>query len=252
MNSIPVIAVPLPGPEEQDRYSIRNYLKASELAGAEPKALAPVSDAESALENLSGASAFILPGGGDVAPSMYGMPVKPKCGPLNTARDRSDVFYLKAALHLGLPILAVCRGFQLLNAYLGGTLIQDIPDEVATQISHSDPEWKEKRTHEIRIDPDSILYRIYQKERVTVNSSHHQALLRVADGLRVTAWAPDGIPEGYEHTGSAFILGTQFHPEKEAVEGDADSLAVFRLLAREGERRDGERGLQSPATAGRA
>lgn len=241
MTRIPVIAVPLPGPKEEDRYSIRNYLKAAELAGAQPEAMAPAEDLETAMENLRGASAFVLPGGGDVDPSMYGMEKKPKCGTPDLARDRSDVFYLRAAMELDMPILAICRGFQLLNAFLGGTLVQDIPDEIATEISHSDPEWKERREHAIRIEPGSVLFRIYGRSDVTVNSSHHQALDRVADGIRVTAWAPDGIPEGYECDRGRFILGTQFHPEKDAVNGDEESLKVFRLFVREAERYDADR-----------
>ena len=194
------------------------YTEAVARAGGVPVVLPVVDDqalAEKLLKKLDG---IIFSGGPDVAPAEYGEEVLNETVYVDEVRDRSDLLLARAALACGKPVLAICRGEQLMNVVLGGTLYQDIPTQVDTVVKHSGA------MHRIGIEKGSVLYNLFEQDSLTVNSSHHQAVKDPAPGIVITAHAPDGVVEAYEY---ANVLAVQFHPEK-MVQTDDSWSALFR------------------------
>lgn len=162
-------------------------------------------------EIVSHLDGILLPGGGDVAPELYGAEPAKESGGVDLERDRSEIALLTEATAAGLPILAVCRGIQLLNVARGGTLIQHLP--AVTSEPHLDVERRSQLVHNVRIDRDSELRKIVGVDELGVNTLHHQAVDRVGEGLRAVAWAEDGIVEGLEDRDHR-IIAVQWHPEQ--------------------------------------
>jgi len=190
------------------------YVRALEAAGLVPLVLPPldVSHAERALDAVSG---LVLSGGEDVAPWRYGERPHPALGTVSEPRDAWELAVTMAARRRRLPTLAICRGIQVLNVALGGTLVQDIPSQCPSALSHADKRGRDVRVHEVAVDPGTRLAEAVDAERLTVNSVHHQSIGRIADGLRIVARAPDGIIEGAEWAGSDWwAVGVQWHPEE--------------------------------------
>jgi len=189
------------------------YIRALAAAGAAPVVIPPL-DPETAPSYLAGLAGVCLSGGPDVDPDSYGAERHPKTGPTQPAIDRFELAVVREAERLGMPLLAICRGAQVLAVAHGGDLIQDVADEMAGPVRHrredpGDPVvW-----HPVDIEPGSLLATAVGSERIDVNSFHHQAPRRVGDGLRVVAVAGDGVIEGLEVPGAAFELGVQWHPE---------------------------------------
>jgi len=194
------------------------YTDAIARAGGIPVVLPIIDDqalAESLLAKLDG---IVFSGGPDLDPAEFGEEVWNETVSIDAVRDRSDLLFARTALASGKPILAICRGEQLMNVVLGGTLYQDIPTQVDTMIKHSGFD------HRIGVEKGSVLYDLFGQDSLTVNSSHHQAVKDPAPGIRITAHAPDGIVEAYEYEN---VLAVQFHPER-MVQTDASWLALFR------------------------
>ncbi|MDQ3950342.1 MAG: gamma-glutamyl-gamma-aminobutyrate hydrolase family protein, partial [Gemmatimonadota bacterium] len=223
------------------------YVRALEAAGLVPLVLPPL-DAAHAERALDAVSGLVLTGGEDVAPWRYGESPHPELGAVNEARDAWELALTTAARGRGLPTLAICRGIQMLNVALGGTLVQDIPTQCPSALPHAPKGARSTRVHEVHVTPSTRLSEVLGAERLTVNSAHHQSIARVADGLRVTARAPDGIIEGAEWDGNDWwAVGVQWHPE-ELVEtpepwdrglfarfaGEAISYQLSAIRSREG------------------
>jgi putative glutamine amidotransferase len=161
---------------------------------------------------------LVLSGGGDVTPSIYGAVAHPTFSAAEPGRDEFELALARLALEADVPILAICRGIQVLNVSRGGDLVQDIPDELRSPVSHRVPVPGDAIAHAIRVEPGSLLARL-MAERLSadgtlpVNSRHHQALKRVGTGLSVTARATDGVIEAVEDVSKRFCLGVQWHPE---------------------------------------
>jgi putative glutamine amidotransferase len=215
---------------EGNRPKIRNYEDAVRRAGGEP-VLLPLSDPlelERALPTLDG---FVLPGSpADVEPAEYGAVNRGLSAPSDLAREAADRTVLKHAFAEQKPVLAICYGCQLLNVYLGGTLIQDLRAETGTSVPHRKkdlvPEPKKDPRHPAAFDQGSRLAAITGGTRGEVNSSHHQAIATPGKSLRVTAHAGDGTIEGVEWTGDAnWVVGVQWHPER--MFGDAAAERLF-------------------------
>lgn len=190
------------------------YVRALEAAGLVPLVLPPLNaaHADRALDAVSG---LVLTGGEDVAPWRYGEPPHRALGTVNEARDAFELALIAAAHDRSLPTLAICRGIQVLNVALGGTLVQDIPSQCPAALLHAPGDGRAMRVHEIAVDSGSRLAEVLEADRLSVNSAHHQAIGRVADGLRVTARAADGIIEGAEWDVDAWwAVGVQWHPEE--------------------------------------
>ncbi len=189
--------------------------------------------------------ALVLGGGCDVEPSRYGQVARPGAGvETDPGRDALDFDLFAAARRDGTPVLAICRGLQVVNAALGGTLVQDIPSELASGAPHDAPgAERTRREHSVAIVPGTRLASIAGAEHLSVNSRHHQAIAAVAPGLLVTATAPDGVVEGVEGSDSSWLVGVQWHPENLAAEGDPPSQALFDELARVARARSASRRL---------
>lgn len=235
-----------------ERYALStNYVRAVERAGGIPIILPPqvghVADVLSLLDGL------LLSGGGDIRPSRYGdTTVHPETYGIDDLRDEFELDLTRAALELDLPLLCICRGIQVLNVALGGTLIQDIGDQWETAIEHRQQRRgvpSSEPSHEVDIVAGSLLETVYGSRALAVNSFHHQALKRVAEGLRVVGQAPDGLVEGVECPGKRFVLGVQWHPEM-MFEAHPEHLRPFRALVEAAQDRRVESGMEAVIRAG--
>jgi putative glutamine amidotransferase len=185
-----------------------------------PQPLEAVPDLIARLDGL------VLPGGPDIDPASYGDVPREALGPLFPEIDRFEIACLLEAERLGLPVLAICRGMQLLNIAHGGNLYQDLPAEIGTEILHRRKSLDDEITlHSIGVEPDSRLARVLGLTEATVNSYHHQAPRELGEGLRVTACAEDGVVEGLE---GGTVLGVQWHAE--AMQDRPEQRALFEGL----------------------
>lgn len=191
------------------------YVEVLERHGMASVLLTPSHSASSIPALLDRCQGLVLSGGEDVDPSFYGEAPKPGLGVTNPARDEAELRVLGHALERELPILAICRGCQLANVHFGGSLYQDLTLQRPGALDHRQEEPWGRRSHLVRIEPDSKLARITGAEELLINSFHHQGVKRVGAGLRVVAEAEDGTVEAIEWPGSpAWFLGLQWHPER--------------------------------------
>jgi putative glutamine amidotransferase len=208
-------ATPIVGVTRCNRLD--DYLEAVRRAGGVPRVLeAGGSGADDVLAEID---ALVLTGGADVAPELYGAAARhPAVEPAEPGRDAFEIALAAAALARDRPLLAICRGVQVLNVAMGGTLIQDIPDAIGTTLPHAVHHPRDVLAHEILVAPGSRLAallagRLSERRVCSVNSRHHQAIERAAPGFQVTATAPDGVIEAIERPGASFCVGVQWHPE---------------------------------------
>ena len=215
---------------EGNRPKIQNYEDAVRRAGGEP-VLLPLSNPVALEHTLPTLDGFVLPGSpADVDPAEYGAVDRGLSAPADLAREAADRAVLKHAFAEQKPVLAICYGCQLLNVYLGGTLIQDLRTETGTTVPHRKkdlvPEPKEDPRHPAAFEQGSRLGAIAGDAEGEVNSSHHQAIATPGKSLRVTARASDGTIEGVEWTGDTnWVVGVQWHPER--MFGDAAAERLF-------------------------
>jgi len=191
------------------------YLRAIQEAGGVPVLLPPPLDGESGRALFPRVHGLLLTGGGDVDPARYGESPHASVCEVAPLRDSLEVAATRAALDAGRPILAICRGLQLLNVALGGTLYQDVATDPAGPISHAQTEPRDRPTHAVKLDPGSRLAEVMGADALEVNSMHHQAARAPGRGLVAVAWAPDQVVEGLELADpSRFVLAVQWHPEE--------------------------------------
>ena len=218
----------------QDRPRIQNYEDAVHRAGGEPVLLS-LRDGAGTTPKLAELDGFVLPGSpADVETTEYGAKNSGLSLPADLARERTDRAILEHAFREKKPVLAICYGCQLLNVYLGGTLIQDLHSETGTKVAHRrkdvSPEAKVDPEHGVNLQAGSLLADLAGGSAAVVNSSHHQAVKKLGRGLKVTGVsATDGIVEGLEWTGDAnWVVGVQWHPER--MKGDALAEKLFSEL----------------------
>ena len=169
-------------------------------------------DADAMLEGMDG---LVLTGGEDIDPRHYGLRAHPELGDVHAGRDSFELALVRAAMARRLPTLAICRGIQIANVALGGTLVQDLPSEWPGALQHEGTWPRDQRVHGVRVEARSRLAKSLGAEKLTVNSFHHQAVASLAPGLTAVAHAPDGVIEGVEWTGDDWwMLGVQWHPEE--------------------------------------
>jgi putative glutamine amidotransferase len=214
------------------------YIRAVQAAGGIPVLLTPhfTPEVQAALwRRLDG---LLLTGGGDIEPARFGEAGHPSVADVSPARDDLEFGLTRRAVTEDLPLFAICRGIQVLNVALGGTLVQDIPSEWPNALTHSQTAPRHEATHAVKIMGEgTLLGRVLGALEVEVNSMHHQAIKQLGDGLREVAWAPDGIVEGVEMPGDErFVLGVQGHPE-ELVPHDPAARNLFEALVAAARRR---------------
>jgi gamma-glutamyl-gamma-aminobutyrate hydrolase PuuD len=195
------------------------YVRAVEQAGGRPLLVPPNDDAIE--ETLGALDGLIFSGGGDLDPEHYGAEPHPETQGVVAERDSGELALLQAALARDMPVLAVCRGSQVLNVARGGDLVQHLPEHVGhDRHRHVDPVMAD---HEVTVKPDSRLGEILG-ERAPVKSSHHQGFGKLGEGLREAAWAEDGTIEAVEDPTRRFAVGVLWHPE------EGDDYALFAAL----------------------
>lgn len=210
------------------------YVNAVVEAGGTPVLIPPVT-CKAVLENIvSHIDGLILSGGGDVYSPLFGEELHPSVTDCDFERDKCELLLAHLAAERQMPVLGICRGHQMLNVAFGGTLIQDILSQIpGSKTVHSQAEARQTATHQVRINPDSGLYRIVRQNSLLVNSFHHQAVKTVAPGFRAVAFSDDGLVEAIESDEGRIILGLQWHPESMAVIGNAAMIDIFRYFTRE-------------------
>ena len=227
----PVVAVTAPRRQVDGRERVTlntAYVRALDRAGLVPLALPTMLAPERAASALqiSGVRGLVLTGGEDVEPARYGRTPHSKLEDTDPARDAAELALIAVARERRLPILAICRGIQILNVALGGTLYQDLGSERPGPITHTGNDSR----HAVRVEPGSLLERTLGTRSATVNSRHHQAIRDLAPGLRAVAWAEDGLIEAAELSdtggGESWTLAVQWHPE------DLTERALFDAFAR--------------------
>jgi putative glutamine amidotransferase len=174
---------------------------------------------------------LLLSGGYDVCPGLFGEETLNDSVEIDGLRDEAEMPLIRAAVERDIPILAICRGVQILNVALGGTLIQDLPTQRDSRIRHRQEGERQMSSHAVCIIPNSRLREIVGSDEVDVNSFHHQSLQRVADGLSVVATAPDGVIEAVERSDSRFVVGVQWHPE-EMTEVSDEAKRLFESFVK--------------------
>ena len=200
------------------------YVRALESAGLVPLAVPTMLAPDRAGAALAAVRGLVLTGGEDVAPHRYGAKPHPRLGDVDPIRDAAELALIVEARKRGLPILAICRGIQILNVALDGTLYQDLDSERPGPVSHAG----DQSHHAVRVEPGSLLEQTLHTRSATVNSRHHQAIRDIAPGLRAVAWADDGVIEAAEPAlaGAPWTLAVQWHPE------DLTERALFDGFAR--------------------
>jgi gamma-glutamyl-gamma-aminobutyrate hydrolase PuuD len=202
-----------------------DYVASVVDAGASPVILPVQQEREDALDALvARLDGLVLTGGPDVDPALYGADPHPRSQPPRLERDERELALIAAADRAGVPLLAVCRGMQLLNVAKGGTLIQHLP-EIVGHDEHN-PTLGTFATHAVRIEPSSCLHAALGWDAREVPTHHHQGIGRLADGLLAVGWADDGTIEAVEDPTSPFVIGVQWHPEAD------DNRSVFEALVR--------------------
>ena len=200
------------------------YTEAIARAGGIPVIFPTVADSALAASLIKQVDGVVFSGGPDLDPSYYGETVWNETVEVDTLRDVSDLMLMRAAVAAKKPVMAICRGEQLMNVVLGGSLYQDLPTQVDTLVKHGGG-----TRHRIGVEKGSVLYGLFGQDSLVVNSYHHQAVKKVAPGVRVTARADNGIVEAYEYGNR--IIAFQFHPEAMARSDEA-WLAPFRYLVK--------------------
>lgn len=230
----PIIGITPSHNTENNDTSLRpTYPKAIAAAGGLPILLPLECSDEDIKQFMDVCDGFLFTGGPDINPFLFGEDTHLKCGNISAARDHLEFRLLSAAMDAGKPIFGICRGVQVLNVGLGGSLYQDIPSQTEREfpIAHQQPFYYNIPCHRVNITENTLLHSICHGEtQIAVNSSHHQCVHIPAPGLVVSAVAPDGIIEAVEKPDYLnFFLGVQWHPEY-LWDRDEASMGLFQAF----------------------
>jgi putative glutamine amidotransferase len=231
LTGVPIVAGGVLGWRQGAVACTTAYLEALERAGADGAVLMPVElEPDEAVRRLSRFDGLVAVGGGDVDPARYGAEARPEVTSVSAARDGFEIPLLRAAVDHGLPTLAICRGVQVLNVALGGTLHQHISDR-EDLLAHRSPDGSEGVVHKVRVKPGSRVAKAMGAEQADAFSHHHQALDRLGEGLVVVGWSDDGLVEAIERE-QGWVVGVQWHAEATAA-ADPVQQAIFDAFVRE-------------------
>jgi putative glutamine amidotransferase len=212
---LPTLAIP-PGPKPP-RFGInQSYVRALVAAGCAPVLIPLLDDDERLRAIYQRLDGIVFPGGADIAPQEYGEEPIGNLNVVEAARDRTELTLARWAVADDLPTLGICRGQQVLNVALGGSLYQDLRHQGVTSVDHSDADGRARTAlmHRVRLDPDSRLAQLIDETNIEVNSLHHQAVKAVAPQLKVTGTSEDGVIEALESDDRRFLIAVQWHPEE--------------------------------------
>jgi putative glutamine amidotransferase len=231
LTGVPIVAGGVLGWRQGAVACTTAYIEAVQRAGADPVIVPPVPlDEAEASVRVGRFDGLLLVGGGDIDPLLYGQEPEPETGHVNPVRDGFEVPLLRAAIDRGVPTLCICRGVQVLNVALGGTLQQHISDR-EDLAAHRNADGSDGVLHEVRVQPGSRVMKAMGAERVRTFSHHHQALDKLGAGLVPVGWAEDGLLEAVE-LDECWVLGLQWHAEATAA-ADPTQQALFDALVRE-------------------
>ena len=207
-------------------FVLQNYLDSVEAAGGLPVVL-PYTKSKDALQTYAElCHGFLLVGGVDIAPERYSAERQKECGTVCDARDEFEFAAFDAVYPTEKPILGICRGCQLINVALGGTLYQDIPTEKPSEVTHRQNDFGSSPIHSVKLVANTPLSLLTGQEQLQVNSLHHQAIKTLGEGLEVMAVAEDGIIEAIYMPGGKYLQAYQWHPER-MFDTDAQSRLIF-------------------------
>ncbi|MCR4589294.1 MAG: gamma-glutamyl-gamma-aminobutyrate hydrolase family protein [Lachnospiraceae bacterium] len=210
----PVIGlVPLVDENKDSLWMLPGYMDGITEAGGIPVMLPLTGDEETIRQLLDTVHGVLFTGGHDVHPSVYGEEPIPECAAASRERDEMEGTLLKYALEKDMPVLGICRGIQFINAYLGGTLYQDLPTQYSSEVEHHQKPPYDTPAHKVNIVENSGLYGLLNKGSLSVNSYHHQAIKEKAESLKTMAVSEDGLTEAVEMPGKRFVWAFQWHPE---------------------------------------
>ena len=214
--------------DSERKYNLNtNYVTAVIRAGGLPLILPNgiEQDLKQVAEMLDG---LLLTGGGDIDPTLFNEEPHANLGEVTPTRDKLEIALAKEIIEINKPILGICRGLQILNVALGGTVFQDIQSQSTNPaLQHSQKAPRSYQSHFVQVKKDTILESITETPKIKVNSFHHQAVKNVPKPLIISGTASDGIIEAIESTAHHFVLGVQWHPEALAENDDAVSLRLF-------------------------
>lgn len=198
-------------------YCESAYLRSIETSGGIPVLIPSISNRELVEEFAARLDGLLLTGGEDVHPRRYGQELLFDSCVISEPRDEFEFALAGEFLKTGKPVLGICRGCQLLNVLLDGTLIQDLPNQAGI-VHHAQTFPADRPAHEVQLRKDSRVARCFGSTMIEVNSTHHQAVEKIGGGLRVTGWSEEGIVEAFEHRTHPHLMGVQWHPERLASE----------------------------------
>lgn len=234
--------------ERERAFVFLTYVEALRKAGAIAVLIPP--QPESVRDLVASLDGILLAGGDDCDPTLYGERPHASVEPMDVRRQANELEIARTAREAGIPTLGVCLGMQMMNVAGGGSLVQDIDSQVGSEIRHTGPPENRSR-HDVRVEGGTRLASLVPALELNVNSSHHQAIARMADGLRASAHAPDGIVEGLEDPNHPFYIGVQWHPEDMSGESSASTIfGSFVEAARRHAKLKRETGDLSPAVGG--
>lgn len=213
MEPIVIGVTPLYDIQRDSLWMVPGYMDGITEAGGLPIMLPLTTDTQQLQQLFGRIDGILFTGGQDVDPAVYGQKQSPLCGETCLQRDVMEQKLIKLCRKYHKPAYGICRGIQLFNAALGGTLYQHLPDELPSQIEHHMSPPYDRSVHTVSIAENTLLYRILGKTYVQVNSYHHQGVRNIAPVLRAGAYAEDGLIEAVEDPNQPFFLATQWHPE---------------------------------------
>ncbi|WP_142504588.1 gamma-glutamyl-gamma-aminobutyrate hydrolase family protein [Melghirimyces algeriensis] len=210
----PVIGITMSMRREENRLTLhRDNSDAIFLAGGLPFLLPYTTDKHCLHQMAKRMNGLLLTGGGDIDPGLFGEEPLLGLGEVEPERDRMEMALSQMMIEANKPVLALCRGFQILNIALGGDMYQDLYTQREGVIQHYQKATRDHASHTIQIAKDTTLRKVAGVDRIRVNSFHHQAVRRIPNGFIVSATAPDGVTEAFEKIGEPFVMGVQWHPE---------------------------------------
>ncbi|MDR7871112.1 MAG: gamma-glutamyl-gamma-aminobutyrate hydrolase family protein [Tissierellaceae bacterium] len=205
------------------------YIDAIKKAGGIPIIFPIMSEFDAIDRYLNVVDGIILTGGGDAAPLLFGEEPIREVDSICFERDNMELKIIKRAYEMSKPMFGICRGIQMINIALGGTLYQDIYKQIPDALGHIAGSSIQGGYHTVEIVKDSIMYEIFNKERIQVNSQHHQSVRALGNNLKINALSLDGVIEGMESTNDKFVLGVQFHPEA-MIDRNEEFLNIFKFF----------------------